>query len=345
MRASQFELTAHRSGYSTVAASMAAAVPDRPWQTRWSLGRPIFGHQILLGHTGPVEAVAVGQLPDAARTSVIISGGGWEDSTIRVWRLDDGTPIGEPLHGHDSRVTAVTVGRLPDAVPVIVSADGDGTVRAWRLEDGTPVGDRYAPTHATWQGWPSATWTTAPRSSSPGVTMTQYGCGGSRTAPRPREPLRCADGVGSVAIGQLTNGTQVILASSSASAEVFRWANLDVWQLGDATRLGRLISAGPGAGLDGLAAGRLADGTPVVITVRRGSVHIGKLSQMNGFSYQEVATCRHPGMISAIAAGQLADGARSSSAAATTARCGCGGWMTAPRSGNLHTATSARCEQ
>ena len=66
MRASQLELTAHRSGYATVAASIATAVPDRPWQMRWSRGRRIVGHQILTGHTGPVTAVAVGQLPDGA---------------------------------------------------------------------------------------------------------------------------------------------------------------------------------------------------------------------------------------------------------------------------------------
>ena len=43
-----------------------------------------------------MTAVAVGALPDG--TPVIVSGGG--DGTVRVWRLADGTPVGEPLHGH-----------------------------------------------------------------------------------------------------------------------------------------------------------------------------------------------------------------------------------------------------
>ena len=60
---------------------------------------------------------------------------------MRVWRLADGTPVGEPLRGHDSPVEAVAVGALPDGTPVIVSADRDGTVRVWRLADGTPVGE------------------------------------------------------------------------------------------------------------------------------------------------------------------------------------------------------------
>jgi WD40 repeat protein len=58
-----------------------------------------------------------------------------------VWRLADGTPVGEPLTGHANTVNAVAVGTLPDGTPVIVSGDEDGTVRVWRLADGTPVGE------------------------------------------------------------------------------------------------------------------------------------------------------------------------------------------------------------
>ena len=98
-RASQLELTAHRLGCRSLAARIASAAPDRPWQTRWSHGRRATGHQVLTGHTGGVNAVAVGALPDG--TPVIVSGGG--DGTVRVWRLADGTPVGEPLRGHDGR--------------------------------------------------------------------------------------------------------------------------------------------------------------------------------------------------------------------------------------------------
>jgi WD40 repeat protein len=81
--------------------------------------------------------VAVGALPDG--TPVIISGGG--EGTVRVWRLADGTPVGEPLTGHDGGVFAVAVGALLDGTPVIISGAGDATVRVWRLADGTPVGE------------------------------------------------------------------------------------------------------------------------------------------------------------------------------------------------------------
>jgi len=71
--------------------------------------------------------VAAGAQPD--RTPVIISGG--DDGTVRVWRLADGTPVGQPLTGHDDEVTAVAVGALPDGTPVIVSSGLDA-MRVWR---------------------------------------------------------------------------------------------------------------------------------------------------------------------------------------------------------------------
>ena len=40
---------------------------------------------------------------------------------MRVWRLADGTPVGEPLRGHDGAVNAVAAGALPDGTPVIIS--------------------------------------------------------------------------------------------------------------------------------------------------------------------------------------------------------------------------------
>ena len=88
MRASQLELTAHQLGCRSLAARIAGAAPDRPWQTRWSHGHRATGHQVLTGHDDSVNAVAAGVLPDG--TPVIISGGA--DGTVRVWRTADGAP-------------------------------------------------------------------------------------------------------------------------------------------------------------------------------------------------------------------------------------------------------------
>ena len=137
MRASQLELTAHHLGCRSLAARIASAAPDRPWQTRWSHGRRATGHQVLTGHDGAVDAVAAGALPDG--TPVIISGGG--DGTVRVWRTGRRHPGRRAAAGHDGGVNAVAAGALPDGTPVIISGGDDGTVRVWRLADGTPVGE------------------------------------------------------------------------------------------------------------------------------------------------------------------------------------------------------------
>lgn len=44
----------------------------------------------------PLYRVAVGALPDG--TPVIVSGGGYVDGTVQVWRLSDGTPLVPSLH-------------------------------------------------------------------------------------------------------------------------------------------------------------------------------------------------------------------------------------------------------
>ena len=136
-RASQLELAAHRLGHRDLAARIAGAAPARAWHTSWSHGHSTTDHQVLTGHDGTVGAVAVGALRDG--TAVIVSGG--SDGTVRVWRLADGTPPGEPLTGHDGPVLAVAVGALRDGTAVIVSGGSDGTVRVWRLADGAPLGE------------------------------------------------------------------------------------------------------------------------------------------------------------------------------------------------------------
>ncbi len=106
------------------------------------VGEPITGHE------NGVYTVAVGALPNG--TPIIISGGVFHDTpftvrgggaALRVWRLADGTPVGQPITGHDHGVYAVAVGRLPDGTAVIVSGggDGDGTVRVWHRGPGVPV--------------------------------------------------------------------------------------------------------------------------------------------------------------------------------------------------------------
>ena len=175
------------------------------------------------------------------RTAPRSSSAAATDGTVRVWRLADGTPVGQPLPGHDGAVYAVAAGALPDGTPVIVSGGYDGTVRVWRLADGTPVG----------------------------------------------QPLRGHDGwVNAVAVGALPDGTPVIISGGSEHGA-------------------------------GVAAGRRHPG--------RGAADRPHCAVTGGGG--RGAAGRHPGHHQRRRA---------------TARCGCGGWPTAPRSGSRCTATPAR---
>ena len=94
-------------------------------------------HYTLGRHTGVVSAVAVGKLDGRP---IVVSGGG--DSTVRVWDLGTGVPVGDPFTGHTGWVSAVAVGEL-DGRPIVVSGSLDSTVRVWDLGTGDPVGEPF----------------------------------------------------------------------------------------------------------------------------------------------------------------------------------------------------------
>ena len=92
------------------------------------------GDRLLTGHTSAVYAVATTQLGGAP---VVVSGS--RDSTVRVWDLATGVPVGPAFTGHAGSVRAVAAAQL-DGRPVVVSGGDDRTVRVWDVATGTPVG-------------------------------------------------------------------------------------------------------------------------------------------------------------------------------------------------------------
>jgi WD40 repeat protein len=296
-RASQLELTARQLGYRALADRIAGAAPDRPWQTRWSHGYRAAGHQVLSGH-GAVSAVAAGALPDG--TPVIISGG--FDGTVRVWRLADGTPAGEPLSGHTFSVNAVAAAALPDGTPVIISGSLDGTVRVWRLADGTHVGEP----RGHW-GEVSAVAAGALPDGTPVIisgsrdgTLRVWRLADGTPAGEPLDGHRLEGHhrwVSAVAAGALPDGTPVIISGGYDGT-------LRVWRLADGTPAGEPLEGHHGP-VKAVAAGALPDGTPVIISGSDdGTVRVWRTA--DGTPVGE--PLRHDDRVSAVAAAALPDG-------------------------------------
>ena len=181
MRASQLELTAHHLGCRGLAARIASAAPDRPWQTRWSHGRRATGHQVLTGHDGGVDAVAAGALPDG--TPVIISGG--DDGTVRVWRTRRRHPgrraADRPRRRGERGGGRGAAGRHPGHRQRRRRRHGAG-VADGRRHPGRRAADR--PRRRGVARWRPGRCRTAPRSSSAAAATARCGCGGWPTAPR-----------------------------------------------------------------------------------------------------------------------------------------------------------------
>ena len=302
-RASQLELTAHHLGCRSMAALIAGAVPNRPWKTRWSHGRRAAGYQVIIGHRGPVWAVAAGVLPDG--TPVIISSDddGVDDGTVRVWRTADGTPVGEPLTGHHGVVWAVAAGVLPDGTPVIISGGEDGTVRVWRTADGTPVGEpltghdgvvRAVAAGVLPDGTPVII-----SGGEDGTVRVWRTADGTPVG----EPLTGHHGVvWAVAAGVLPDGTPVIISGG-------RDGTVRVWRTADGTPVGEPLT-GHDRTVRAVAAGVLPDGTPVIISsdddgVDDGTVRVWRTA--DGTPVGEPLTGHH-GVVWAVAAGVLPDG-------------------------------------
>ena len=94
--------------------------------------QPETGHDgaVNTGHNGAVNAIAISALDGVP---VVVTGS--MDRTVRVWDLDTGRLVRDPLVGHAGPVLAVVVTEL-DGRPIVVTGGADRTLRIWDLDSG-----------------------------------------------------------------------------------------------------------------------------------------------------------------------------------------------------------------
>ncbi|KAJ2936532.1 hypothetical protein H1R20_g558, partial [Candolleomyces eurysporus] len=83
------------------------------------------------GHEWDARTVAI--FPDGKR---VVSGS--SDTTIRIWDMETGAQVGEPLEGHTGDINLVVIS--PDGKRIVSGSD-DGTIRIWDPEKPTHVGE------------------------------------------------------------------------------------------------------------------------------------------------------------------------------------------------------------
>jgi WD40 repeat protein len=110
-----------------------------PLHSTGSMVSPVL-RNILTGHASTVNTIACTVL-DGRAVAVSAS----HDTTVRIWDLATGQPVGQPLVGHTDAVHAIACTAL-DGRPIAVTGSGpehvtdvrDDTVRIWDLTTGQP---------------------------------------------------------------------------------------------------------------------------------------------------------------------------------------------------------------
>ncbi|WP_344979117.1 WD40 repeat domain-containing protein [Streptosporangium fragile] len=93
----------------------------------------------LLGHhDDPVGAVAVGELE--GRPVAVSAGSGYDDTTLRMWDLTTGDPMGEPIVAHPVGIVTMALGEV-DGRLVAVTGGYDDAVRIWDLTTRELIGE------------------------------------------------------------------------------------------------------------------------------------------------------------------------------------------------------------
>ena len=232
----------------------------RVWRT--ADGTPVWKRVFSLD-ASPVLAVAVGALPDG--TPVIVSVRGIDihgGTVVRVWRLADGAPVGEPLGDLDGAVyrggDRGAAGRHPGHRQRRPRRHGAGVADRRRHPGREPLTGHDSPVTAVATG------------TLPDGTPVIVSGGHDNTVRVWRtadgtpvgEPLTGHRGpVYAVATGTLPDGTPVIVSGGGD----YRDSRVRVWRLADGAPVGEPLADHHGA-VTSVAVGALPDGTPVIVS-------------------------------------------------------------------------------
>ncbi|WP_217210362.1 caspase family protein [Streptomyces sp. AC550_RSS872] len=110
--------------------------PESAWKPVAASGSHVDGNlrNVLTGHDGAVLDVACAEVE--GRTIAVTAS---TDTTVRIWDLTTGRPIGSPMTGHTGSVRSVACTAL-NGRPIAVTGSDDKTVRIWDLTTGRPIG-------------------------------------------------------------------------------------------------------------------------------------------------------------------------------------------------------------
>jgi WD40 repeat protein len=240
---------------------------DRSAQA-WDLAA---GSPIGAGVADEVDSVyAAAVLPDGTPIAVTVSypiavtNSG--DSSVQIWDLAAGSPIGAPLTGtpimsYIRYPLAVLV--RPDAVLIAVTGDSEGAVRVWNLHDGTQIGPPLTGLPGTGAGISAVAAATLPNGTPIAVTGSLDGAirvwNLAHHAALTGPPHSAAD-ANAVATAVL-DGTPFAVTGS-------RDGTVQVRDLHDGTPIGPSLSVPRGtvAGVNAVATAVLLDGTLVAVT-------------------------------------------------------------------------------
>ena len=90
-----------------------------------------------MAHPEPGDVSPTWRTPASGARPIVVSGGG--DATVRVWDLESGELLHQPLRGHDGDVNTLALGEMRGRA-IVASGGNDGTVRLWDLVSGESLG-------------------------------------------------------------------------------------------------------------------------------------------------------------------------------------------------------------